>query len=161
MDNEIRGKECCSCFRLLKFSFFNRNSSYKDGYTPQCSWCLSQPKLSISEHTARLKELNYNSEGTRRQRHPDTEFFLDRRPGRSMDCSLFLSKLLHVYPQLYVKQGTIAVNGSIVDLALYATSGVNKPEWEGNSFKYLGYCTLGVMPEYSEYEFDSRDIMQR
>lgn len=161
MSDEVKGAECCACFRLLKWSFFDRNSSYKTGYEPMCGWCKSQPKLSISEHTSRLKELNYNSEGTRRQRHPDTEFFIEDRPGRSMECSSFLSKLLHIYPQLYVKQGTISVNGSIVDLALYATSGINKPEWDGNSFKYLGYVTLGSMPEYSKYEFDSRDIMQR
>jgi hypothetical protein len=69
---------------------------------------------------------------------------------------MFLQKLLHVYPSLYVTAG--GVKG---DLALYATSGINKPEWAGSSFKYMGYVTLGIMPENSEYEFNDRDILQR
>lgn len=156
VSDEILGQECHSCWRLLRWRFFDKNSAYKNGYEPQCSWCKSQPRLSIKEHTARLQELNYNSEGTRRQRHADTEFLIDDRPGRSMDCSLFLQKLLHVYPGLYVTQGGIAT-----DLALYTTAGINKPEWGNNSFKYIGYVTLGILPEYSRYEFDQRDILQR
>ena len=157
VDDEIRGQECHSCFRLLTWNFFDKNSSYKSGYEPQCSWCKTQPRLSIAEHTARLSELNYNSEGTRRQRHPDQEDLREDRGGRALDCSMFLQKLLHIYPQLYVTQG-----GIVGDLALYATSGVNKPEWSGNSFKYVGFVTVGVLPEYSRYEFDNRrDILLR
>jgi len=49
----------------------------------------------------------------------------------------------------------------VFSLALYVTSGVVHPEW-GNSFKYLGYVTLGTMPEFSKYEFDEKnDIMVR
>lgn len=155
--NEIEGQECCSCFRLLRWKFFDRNSSYKSGYEPQCSWCKQQPKLSMAEHTARLYEMNYNSEGTKRQRHPDQEEFRRDRQGRAMECSLFLQKLLHIYPSLYVTQG--GVKG---DLALYATSGIARAEWKGRNFKYLGYATLGTMPEYSTYEFDDhRDILLR
>ena len=159
--NDIRGQECCGCRRLLTWSFYDKNESYKSGYDPMCPLCKSSPKLSMAEHTARLREMNYSSEATRRQRHPDQNFFYDKRPGRYMDCALFLQKLLHVYPSLYVTQGGVAINGVIVDLALYATSGVNKPEWSGNSFKYMGYVTLGTMPEYSEYEFNERDVLQR
>ncbi len=154
--DDIRGMECASCFRLLTFNFFDRNSSYKSGYDPQCSWCKSQPRLSIVEHTSRLEELNYNSEGTRRQRHPDQDDLRSARGGRTMDCSLFLQKLLHICPQLYVTRG-----GVMGDLALYVT-GVPRPEWSGNSFKYIGYATLGTMPEYSIFEFDEhRDILLR
>ena len=157
VDPELRGKECQSCARLLTYRFFPKNASYKDGYFPKCFKCLESPRLSIEEHAARLYEMNYNSEGTRRQRHPDQEELRENRPGRAMDCSLFLQKLLHVYPSLHVRQG--GVRG---DLALYATSGVNRPEWGGQSFKYVGFVTLGIMPEYSTYEFDDhRDILLR
>lgn len=157
VDNEVRGQECHSCFRLLKWNFFPRNAAYKSGYDPQCYKCKEQPALSVAEHTARLEEMNFNSEGTKRQRHPDQEDLRGVRGGRAMDCSLFLQKLLHICPGLYVKQG-----GYVEDLALYVTSGVAKPEWDGNTFKYLGYVTLGVMPEYSIYEFDQhRDILLR
>jgi hypothetical protein len=69
---------------------------------------------------------------------------------------LFLQKLLKAYPNLYVTTG--GIKG---DLALYATSGVAKPEFGGNTFKYMGYVTLGPMPEYSKYEFNERDVLQR
>lgn len=157
VDSELRGKECLSCARLLLYKFYPKNSTYKDGYNPQCFKCLESPRLSIEEHASRLYEINYNSEGTRRQRHPDQLELKETRPGRALDCSLFLQKLLHIYPSLHARQG--GVRG---DIALYATSGVNRPEWNGQSFKYVGFVTLGVMPEYSTYEFDEhRDILLR
>jgi hypothetical protein len=160
-DNELRGKECQSCARLLTYKFFPKNEAYRDGYSPQCYKCAEAPRLSIAEHTARLREMNYCSAGTNRQRHPDQDFLRDKRPGRPMECSVFLQKLHHVYPNLYVTPGGVTVNGAIVDIALYATSGVNRPEWSGNSFKYMGYVTLGTLPEYSEYEFNERDVLIR
>ena len=160
-DPDLKGQECVGCHRLLVYSFYDRNSSYKSGYDPMCPLCKSAPKMSIKEHTQRLQELNYSSEATRRQRHPDTEFLIEDRPGRALECSLFLQKLLHIYPSLYVTQGGVTVNGAIVDLALYATSGVARPEFGGNSFKYMGYVTLGVMPEYSVYEFNERAVLLR
>lgn len=163
VSDEVLGKECCSCFRLLRFQFFDKNSAYKDGYNPQCSWCQKQPVMGIAEHAARLKELNLNSAGTRRQRHIDQEYFHKHKdsPGQLLDCSLFLQKLLHVYPNLYVTPGGVTINGVPVDISLFATSGVGKSEWDGNTFKYLGYVTIGVMPEYTQYEFDQRDILIR
>jgi hypothetical protein len=160
-DDEIRGMECCSCFRLLTFNFFDRDARYKSGYSPQCSWCKKQPVLSISEHTARLRERNYNSEGTKRQRHPDQEDFHKERKGEMMDYSLFLQKLHHVYPRLYITPGAVTIDGVPVDISLFATSGVANPDWRGATAKYMGYITIGPMPEYNEYEFDSRDILQR
>ena len=156
VDDEIRGQECCGCFRLLKWNFFDRDTSYKNGYKPLCSNCQSQPRLSMAEHTARLREMNFNSEGTKAQRHIDQSEMKKDRRGRTMDASLFLSKLHHICPNLYVTQG-----GIVGDLALYVTSGIVKPEW-GAQFKYLGYVTLGTMPEFSKYEFDEKnDIMIR
>ena len=160
-DPELKGQECVGCHRLLVYSFYDKNSSYKSGYDPMCPLCKKSPVLSIKEHTSRLQEMNFNSAGTRRQRHPDQEILREKRGGRALDCSLFLQKLLHVFPALYVTQGGVAVNGAVVDLALYATSGVNRLEFGGNSFKYMGYVTLGTLPEYSEYEFNERDILQR
>lgn len=155
-DPEIRGQECCGCRRLLVWSFYDKNSSYKSGYDPMCPLCKKTPKLSMAEHVARMREMNYNSEGTRRQRHPDQAFFYDKRPGQYMDCSLFLQKLLNAYPSLYVTAG--GIKG---DLALYATSGAPRRDWRNQSFRYVGYVTLGPMPEYSEYEFNERDVLQR
>lgn len=158
-DPEIKGAECQGCARLYTFAsgMFDRNSAYKLGYEPVCVDCRKAPKLSIEEHLAKLREQNFNSESTKRQRHEDQEQFrLDRR-GRTLDCSLFLQKLLHLVPNLYVTEG-----GIVGDLALYVTAGLNRSDFGGNSFKYLGYVTLGMMPEFSEYQFDeARDVMIR
>lgn len=155
--DDIRGQECRCCFRLLKWNFFRRDSSMKQGHALQCLKCEEAPRLSMAEHTARLREDNFNSHGTRRQRHIDQDEMRKDRRGRTMDASLFLQKLLHVCPNLYVTQG-----GVVGDLAIYVTSGVPKSEWAGASFKYLGYVTLGTMPEFSKYEFDEKnDIMLR
>ena len=161
VSDEVLGRECSSCFRLLRWKFFPRNSAYKDGYGPQCEWCLRQPALSISEHTSRLREMNYNSEGTRRQRHPDQEDFHKERKGEVLDFSLFLQKLHHIYPRLYITPGAVTVNGVQVDISLFATSDMPRADWNGATAKYMGYLTIGPMPEYNEYEFDSRDIMLR
>lgn len=161
VSDEILGAECQSCFRLLRWRFFDRNSAYKSGYDPQCSWCKKQPALSISEHTSRLREMNYNSEGTKRMRHPDQEDFHKERSGEIVDFSLFLQKLHHVYPRLYITPGAVTVNGVQVDISLFATSDLPREDWRGSSVKYMGYITMGPMPEFTEYEFDNRDIMQR
>ncbi len=161
VDSNLRGKECQSCARLLTYRFFPKNAAYKDGYFPQCYKCLESPRLSLAEHASRLQEMNMVSEGTRRQKHPDQDFLRDKRPGRPMECSTFLQKLHHVYPELYITPGAITVNGAIADIAMYATSGVKRPEFAGNDFKYMGYVTLGMMPEYSEYEFSERDVLLR
>ena len=156
-DPDLKGQECVACRRLLVYSFYDKNSAYKSGYDPMCPLCKQAPKMSIAEHTARLYEMNYNSEGTRRQRHVDQDDLRSHRPGRALDCSLFLQKLLHIYPSLHVRQG--GVKG---DLAVYATSPTAKQEWGGRDFHYMGFVTLGTMPENSTYEFDShRDILLR
>ena len=156
-DPNLRGQECQSCMRLLTYKFFRKDSSRNSGHSAQCLKCEQAPRLSMAEHTDRLRKMNFNSEGTKRQRHEDQSELKRDRKGRTMDASLFLSKLHHICPNLYVTQG-----GIIGDLALYVTSGVARPEWSGQNFKYVGYVTLGTMPEFSKYEFDeARDILIR
>lgn len=160
-DSNLRGMECVGCRRLLEYKFFDRNSSYKSGYDPMCPLCKSSPRLSIAEHTSRLREMNYSSEATKRQRHPDQAELRKPRRGKSMSTSEFLTKLHKAYPGLFITEGGIAG-----DVALYATSGWLRHDWNDRDFKYIGYVTLPKfygddLPEYSEYEFDSRDIMLR
>lgn len=155
-DPELKGKECSGCRRLLTYRFFDRNSSYKDGYEPLCPLCRKSPKLSMAEHVSRLREMNYKSEATNRQRHPDQHLMNTGNSGRFLEASVLLQKLLHLIPNLYVTQG-----GIIGDLALYVTSAFPKKEWNSRDFHYIGYVTLGLMPEYSKYEFNERDVLQR
>lgn len=155
--NDLMGQECQSCMRLLTYKFFQRDSSRTSGHSPQCTKCAQAPRMSMAEHTARLREENFNSHGTQRQRHEDQDEMHRDRRGRTLDASLFLQKLLHICPNLYVTSG-----GIVGDLALYVTSGIPRKEWEDRAFKYMGYVTLGTMPEFSKYEFDeARDVVIR
>lgn len=156
---ELLGIECHSCFRILKFHFFEKDSSYKTGYKPQCVECRNAPKLSMAEHASRLKQLNYSSEAVKRQRHEDQEEYRKRDPrsGRQMHCSDVLLKLHKLVPSMYVRQG--GIRG---DLALYQVAEQPQAKWEGKNFKYMGYISYGLIPEFSTYEFDEqRDVLVR
>lgn len=156
---ELLGQECCTCYRILKWSFFQRDSSFKNGHKPQCDDCRAQPLLSMEEHSARLKTLNYHSEAVKRQRHEDQEEFRDRGydSGRLIHCSDILLKLHKLVPSLFVREG-----GITGDLALYQVADIPQQRWDGKNFRYLGYISFGLIPEYSMYEFDEeKDVMLR
>ena len=157
-DPELKGRECQGCRRLFTFEsrMFERDSSDFLGYKKVCVECAASPKMTMKDHLARLKEENFYSEGTQKQRHQDQDEMHKDRNGKPMDCSLFLGKLKTLCPSLYVTQG--GVKG---DLALYVTSPTVLSEWGGKNFKYLGYITVGILPEYSKYEFDEKDIVLR
>jgi hypothetical protein len=115
--------------------------------------------MSMAEHSARLGELNFNSEGTKRQRHEDQDEFHKEheRVGRRMHTSVLLLKLQKLVPSLHVKTG--AIEG---DLALYQTAETPQAKWDGKNYNYLGYVSYGNLCEYSQYEFDTKlDIVLR
>jgi hypothetical protein len=115
--------------------------------------------MSMAEHSARLGELNFNSEGTKRQRHEDQEEFHKEheRVGRRMHTSVLLLKLQKLVPSLHVKTG--AIEG---DLALYQTAETPQAKWDGKNYNYLGFVSYANLPEYSQYEFDNKlDIVLR
>lgn len=156
---ELLGQECCYCYRVLRYSSFARDTSYRSGHKPQCLECQNAPRLSMAEHTSRLKGLNYNSEAVKRQRHEDQEEFRKRdvRTGRQIHCSDLLLKLHKLVPSLYVKEG-----GFVKDVALYQVAETPQEKWDGKNFRYLGFATYDFLPEYSIYEFDeARDILVR
>jgi hypothetical protein len=113
----------------------------------------------MEEHTARMKEKNFNSEAVKKQRHEDQEEFrkVDARWGKTMHTSDLLVKLHRVVPSLFVKEG-----GIVGDLAMYTVAAGPRKDWDGKNYKYLGYVTYGQLPEYSIYEFDEKaDVMVR
>jgi hypothetical protein len=156
---EILGAECQSCRKLLGFRYFRKDSSLRLGHKPQCMDCESQPKLTMEEHLSRQREQNFNSEGTKRQRHPDQDNMKlkDARLGRQMHCSEFLLRLQRLVPALFVKEG-----GIVGDLALYLVADTPQAKWDGKNFKYMGFLTYEMLPEFSRYEFETvRDVMIR
>lgn len=153
---QMLGKECIGCRRILEYAFFQRDASYRDGRRDLCDVCSRAPRLNMAEHTARLREGNYNSEAVKRQRWANQEDYRDdeARIGRPMYASDFINILRRLVPNLYFTDGRV-----IGDIAVYQTSGQKRPDWGGRDHKYLWYIPSGRMPEYSQYEFDDvRDI---
>ena len=159
--SEIMGKECATCLRLLPYSFYLKNSSYRDGHIDQCDMCRQQPKLSTLEHTARLKEMNFNSYAVKKQRWENQSDYMndESRDGKRMHSSEFIRRIRHLIGEkLFLTDGRF-----LGDISVYQISGVPRPDWPGGpiSFKYLWYIPIGWMPEYSIYEFDERWIPVR
>src|SRR5579859_4604656 len=115
---EVVGKECVGCMRALPYSQFDRDASYRDGRKDLCTNCASSPRLSTDEHTARLRETNFNSEFVRRQRwaHQDDYRGAAARIGRAMRHSDFLLIIQKLIPSLYITPGRI-----VGDLAVFRT----------------------------------------
>lgn len=153
---QLLGKECCVCRAVLEYKFFARDSSCRDGRRDICDGCANATRLSIAEHTARLREDNFNSEGTKAQRwaHQDDYRNSESRLGRPMLSGDFLRILKKMVPRLFFMDGNC-----VGDVAIFETDGHPHTEWGGHDFRYLGYCPTGVLPEFSQYQFDElRDI---
>lgn len=153
---ELLGKECITCYRILEYAHFRADHTYRDGRRDQCTHCEASPRLSTAEHTARLRELNYNSVAVQRQRWEHQEEYRNdaARIGRPMHHTDLLAKLEKLIPSLYIVEGRI-----VGDLAIYRTFSQPQPQLEGRTFEYLFYTPTGYLPEYSIIEFDEiRDV---
>lgn len=157
--NELLGKECIGCVRILPYAFFDRDSTYRDGRRDLCTTCQRAPRLSTEEHTARLRETNNSSEAVKRQRWDHQDDYRDDRSrvGRVVASGDFLAKIKQMVPQLYITDGRI-----IGDVAIFRTYPCPQPHLDGRDFEYLFYCPTGLLTEYSLYEFETaRDIPVR
>jgi len=98
-------------------------------------------------------ERNYYA--AQRQRWPNQADYENAmaRVGRPLHHSDFLRKLRPLVPCLYITDGRI-----IGDLAVFKTGSRGE---DGNDFQYLFYIPTGILPEFSQYEFDARDIPVR
>lgn len=157
--SEMLGKECATCAKILAYSFFERDSSYRDGRRPQCLECEGQPRLPLEEHTLRLREKNMRSEALKRQRGKFQDDYRnsEARRGRLMHHSELLLRIQRMASDLYIKDGNI-----VGDLALYQVFPQAQKRLEGRDYKYLGYMPTGWLPEFSIYQFDKvRDLKVR
>lgn len=158
LSNDVLGKECIGCQRLLIYSFFERDSSYRDGRKDLCVSCASSPRLSTMEHICRLRELNASSHAIKRQRWQHQEDYRndEARVGRLLHHSDFLYKLKKLVPSLFITEGRV-----IGDWAIFQTYPGPQSKLDGREWEYLFYCHMGYIPEFSIYEFNERDIPQR
>src|SRR5579875_273403 len=156
-NTKVVWKECLSCGKIKPYGQFRRDSSYREGLRDQCYECEMVPRLSTSEHIARLTELNYYDERTKAQRWKHQLDYMDDGPRwvNHLHHSEFLYRLKKMLPsELYITDGRI-----IGDLAVYRVYGQPQPRLDGKTFEYLWYIPTGYMPEFSVYEFDPiRDI---
>jgi len=152
---DLLGKECLTCGKILAYSFFRKDHSYRDGRRDQCTACESAPRLSTAEHTARLKEMNYYSHAVKKQRWENQEDYENTvaRLGTPMSHSDLIYKIRKHVHNLYIMEGRI-----IGDLAVFQTYPCPQPDLEGRDFRYLFYIPTGQLPEFSQYEFDARDV---
>lgn len=155
---DLLGKECIGCLRVLPFNRFQRDASCRDGCRDLCDYCASVPRLSIDEHTSRLREMTNNSEAVKAQRMARQEEYKNdaARIGRMMHHSDLVTVLRQLIPSLYITDGNI-----VGDLAVFQTYGSPQPDLEGRTFRYLFYIPTGYLPEYSLYEFNDRDTPTR
>lgn len=150
---DLLGKECCGCYSILAYKFFQRDSSYRDGRKDLCDVCAASPRLSTSEHVHRQREMNYRSSANQRWAHQEELYDDTPRIGRAMASSDFVNVIQRLIPTLYITEGNIAG-----DLAAFKTYGTPQPQLEGRTFEYLFFIPTGLLPEFSLYEFDARDV---
>jgi hypothetical protein len=153
---ELLGKECIGCYRVLAYKFFDRDSSSRDGRKHMCGLCQSAERLSTNEHYHRQREMNYRASQNQRWDHQEELYDDLSKIGRPMMSSDLMRALSYMVPDLYVTAGNI-----VGDLAVFKTYPQPQPQLDGRSFEYLFYCPTGLLPEFSMYEFNDRDVPLR
>jgi hypothetical protein len=148
---EIYGKQCQGCFADLDWIHYRKDASMRDGHSMLCFDCEASPQLSTSEHTARLRENNLNSEAVKRQRWEGQDELKDDRSrvGRPMRHTDFLSVVQKLVPNLYITDGRIQGH-----LAVFRTYPGPQSHLDGRDFCYLFFMETGVLNEFSSYQFD-------
>lgn len=150
---ELLGHECDACRRVLRFKFYERDTSYTSGHKPVCISCQQEPRLSMEEHVFRLRAKNFNSEAVKKQRHEDQEEFrlLEARRGRTLHASDLILKIHKLVPSLFITEG-----GIVNHLAMYLVADEPQSKWGGKNFKYFGGLEYAVLPEYDVWSFDEK-----
>lgn len=152
----IDTQECVSCHRSLPLICFRRDASYSKGRYVQCEECEAAPRLSTSEHVQRLRERNSKSWALKQQKwaHQDDYRNAVARWGRVLHHSEFLRRLTPMLRDVFIRDGNV-----VGDLAVYRVYGRPQPHLDGKDFSYLFYMPTGVLPEFSIYKFDDRDVI--
>lgn len=161
---DVLGKECCTCLRVLGYAFFLKDSSYRDGYRDQCDSCRTSPRLSTAEHTARLREINFSSKALERQRWGKNQLDWMVPDAVRNGTMKHHSDLIHGIRKLLNSNKLFIREGNFLgDFAVYRISGVPRPDFDGprNDYKYLFYIPTGILPEFSLMEFNDMAVPVR
>ncbi len=141
----LLGKECQLCRRVLRYTFFDRDSTTKDGRSLICPKCKATPRLSASENLSRQREANFSSAAVSAQRRTNEEDYMDRDAvGRVLYSWDFIRKLKEAGVNLIVGPAHFKD-----ELSLYVdnTQGLEAPI-------YVGWVPVGPIQEFSEYSYN-------
>lgn len=99
-----------------------------------------------------MREINDNSEAVKKQRWEDQEELKNSaaRFGKALRHSDFFFVLQKMIPNLYIMPGNIEGH-----LAVFKTYPGPQSRLEGRDYEYLFYSDTGILPEFSQYEFDT------
>ena len=143
----LLGKACQKCNRAYKYSWYNRSSSSRDGYSNVCPQCEKVVPLSTAENTEHIRESNFHSVSN--QRRDNEEDFLDRDPvGKSIYTSDIISKIRQAGVPVVVGDAHFAN-----EVSLYVQN--NQVE---NGYQYVGWLPVGLVQEFSEYEYNEYSV---
>jgi len=142
----LLGKECQLCRRVLRYTFFDRDSTTKDGRSLICPKCLKTPRLSAAENFSRQREANFSSEAIKSQRRENEEDYLDRDPrGRVLNLSDIRLRLEKAGVKVVVAPAHF-----LDEVSFY----VEDSKAEGG-YTYVGWLPTGQVQEFSEYAYNA------
>jgi hypothetical protein len=152
-------KQCWCCMNVYPYSMFKKDLSMKEGVVNQCEVCARVPRLSLSEHVSRLKEINNSLVATKNQRPP----FQDELKGD--ECRLrnylhhteFIHRLHLVVP--HFNEYIVMVDGLPGNISFYKAFPCLQRD--GSDSLYLGFLPMGRQPEFNTYKFNERDVLVR
>jgi hypothetical protein len=139
----LLGKECQLCRRVLRYTFFDRDSTTRDGRSLICPKCKATPRLSAAENFSRQREANFSSVAS--QRRENEEDYMDRDAvGRVLHSSIFVQRLKDAGVSVICGPAHFAD-----EISLYIDDSLGaKPPL------YIGWIPVGPIQEFSEYEYN-------
>ena len=156
-DTRRHWKQCWCCMNVLPYSMFKSDSSMQEGVVNQCNICARVPRLSLSEHVSRLKEINNSLVATQSQKAPFQEELKgdDSRLRHYFHHTEFLYRLRKIVP--HFNESVVLTDGLPGNIAFYKIFPCIQPT--GMDSLYLGFLPMGDLPEFNTYKFNERDVL--
>lgn len=150
--SSLLGKECSRCRRAYSYSYFDKDSSMRDGYSNICPSCKTSPRLSTEEHLYRYREMNDSSAAVEAQRRPDELDYLERDSvGRALKHPEFIKKLKTLL-------GDKLIVGDAYFLDEFSLYVEDSKYTDSNGVRYIGYIPTGLIQEFSSYKYDRHGV---
>lgn len=128
-----------------------------EGVVNQCDVCASVPRLSLTEHTARLREINNSLVATKNQRAPNQDELRgdESRLRNYLDHAEIIHRLRKTV--LHFNEWVVITDGLPGNISFYRVYPRTQPD--GMDSLYLGFLPMGRLPEFNTYKFNERDVL--